>query len=137
MTRKWSNVQLQVIINMFVPAEGARGSTKARLSAQCQRNRLPQFHTCITHEASSVLNSFVIRRNSSLTHDLTNTPHICIKRLPTGISKLRPLSSSCRDLLSETGTAKTRQRRTDVLFRSSVFFHKGALVSRRPGLSDQ
>lgn len=70
-------------------------------------------------------------------HEHQNTRHICIKRLPNGISKLRPLGSSCRDLLSETGTAKTRQRRTDVLFRSSVFSHKGALVSQRPGLSDQ
>lgn len=50
-----------VIINMFFPAEGARGSTKTHLFAQSQHNPRPQVDTCMMEEASSVLNSFVIR----------------------------------------------------------------------------
>lgn len=46
---------MQVIINMFVLAEGARGSPKTHLSAQCQCNCLPQFDICIMDEVSSVL----------------------------------------------------------------------------------
>lgn len=131
---------MQVIINMFVPAEGARGSTKARLSAQCQRNRLPQFHTCIMHEASSVLNSFVIRRKSSLTLDLTST-----KTHPTYASNVCQLAlancaRSARHAVIYCQKQELLRPGRDALMCSLgplFFFHKGALVSQRLGLSDQ
>lgn len=77
---------MQVIINMFVLAEGARGSPKSHLSAQCQRNRLPQFDTVLWMKFLLYL-SFVIRRNASLTLDLTSA-----KTIPTYASNVCQLA---------------------------------------------